>query len=767
MSRRRGAARCFAFGMAIAVLHPVRAHAQSAADPVRMTRALGRFGDRLLQHGGSAMAGEFAPSLKLLNDRAALAIRTGYARDAGLTGRGVVVGIVDSGLDFAHADFRHQDGSTRVRWVLDYAREPMGVFPELELAYAGMIAGVKRGAVYSGVELDVMLRSGKNIPTDRVGHGTHVSGTASANANSKFPGVAPLADLVVVRVSDPNLGGIDTANVLRGVAFVFDRAAAEGKPAVANLSLGSDYGPHDGTLAWEQELASLVGPANPGRVIVAAAGNSGRPGDGVHEQVYVAPDSTTRVRVRASRLSESESSVYTWIRFRPGASLRVGLKMPDGAGHIAPQGLGAEAGYNPAAYSAAVVTSGSKQNLVGTASPGALVAWVGKWPSGDFEIELEGQGTADLFLSGDAASEQGFYGGIRASTVGSPAAHPDVIAVGASVNRRSWTTRGGELINVPQWSFDRGGELEQRLLTAPFEGEVAAFSSAGPTTSGVPKPELLAPGAGVISAMSAGAPSSAPTSIFYASACPIRQGKKLTDCFEVDETHALSFGTSMATPVVTGAVALLLQADPTLSSDKVKVLLQGGAHVWRTGSLFHEQAGAGELDVQGALVALSQMQAGTVALPVAAQSWVSLSHAFVPASGAEAVTVLLELRTLAGTPADLFGIDRLRSEASLGSTRLASPPLTRLGPGLYRYEVVAPKDHAGDTLTFGASFDGVAIVPSKSIPIGSDPWRTFYGSSVVGACNMHSVSEHVPNMVGAMMSTAFLVGLKRLRRRNG
>ena len=763
---KRSAARlCALVFLLTDALLSVPAHAQSAADPLRLGRALGAFGDRLQADGGSSAFGEFAPSLKLLNDHAGVAIRVGYAHGLGLTGRGVMVGVVDSGLDFAHADFRRADGSTRARWFLDYASEPAGIFPELEALYQVTIAGVKRGAVYSSVELDASLGANGVPPTDRVGHGTHVSGTAAANASSKYPGMAPDADLVVVRVSDPSVPGIDTANVLRGVKFVFDRASAEGKPAVANLSLGSDYGPHDGTLAWEQELAALVGPAHPGRVIVAAAGNSGRPGDGIHEQVYVARGSTTRVHVRAKRAGDGESSVYAWVRFRPGAALRVGLRTPDAPSAVALQGPGREAGYNPRDYSAAVVTSGSKQQIVPSSSPGAVVAWVGKWPSGDYEIELEGQGTADLFVSGDGGSRVGFYGGVRESTVGSPAANPDIIAVGASVNRRGWTSRMGAPVAVPQWSFDRGGELETRSLDAPYEGEVAAFSSAGPSTSGVPKPEVLAPGAGVISALSSGAPSASQSSIFYEGACPIRSGKLVAACFEVDATHALSFGTSMATPVVTGTVALLLQAEPTLSSDKIKALLQGGAHAWRTGALFHEQAGAGEVDIQGALAALSQMNTPALSLPSAAHSWLALSHAFAPATGQEPVTVLLELRNALGQPADLFGADRLAAEVRVESTLLPAPPLTRVGPGLYRYEVRVPEGHGGgETMTFGARFDGAPVVADRRIPIGNDPWRTFYGSKVVGACSMHASPASWTAGVGAAVAALALTTYRRRRK---
>src|SRR6185503_18468917 len=107
-----------------------------------------------------------------------------------------------------------------------------------------------------------------------VGHGTHVLGIAGGDGSATgggvpaytYAGMAPKADLVVVKTDMSDTG------VLDGVAYVMNRATALGKPAVVNLSLGTLYGPKDGTSPFEAGIAALTGP---GRVIVVAAGNDG------------------------------------------------------------------------------------------------------------------------------------------------------------------------------------------------------------------------------------------------------------------------------------------------------------------------------------------------------------------------------------------------------------------------------------------------------------------------------------------------------------
>src|SRR5262249_37615128 len=137
-----------------------------------------------------------------------------------------------------------------------------------------------------------------------------------------------------------------------------------------------------------------------------------------------------------------------------------------------------------------------------------------------------------------------------------------------------------------------------------------------------------------------------PGSIFTSPTCPTAKGST-TDkkCLQIDDNHAVAIGTSMSSPVVAGVVALLLQADPSLTQDKVLALLQAGAHRYRTSTPFDDQAGPGEVDAMGSLDALDQMKTPALYLPEAARSWLTLSADYVAADGSTPLTAIVELRT--------------------------------------------------------------------------------------------------------------------------
>ncbi len=132
------------------------------------------------------------------------------------------------------------------------------------------------------------------------------------------------------------VGGDD---MLRGVAFLYNRADYLNQPVAVNLSFGTDFGPHDGTMDWEQSLAAFVGPSFPGRALVAAAGNSGSVYDTpIHQQVHVNRTAVERVPLQLSGASNGGAQV--WVAMHPGAAINVGLDGPDGP-WIAPVAQGA------------------------------------------------------------------------------------------------------------------------------------------------------------------------------------------------------------------------------------------------------------------------------------------------------------------------------------------------------------------------------------------------------------------------------------------
>jgi len=277
--------------------------------------------------------------LHLLMDRARPALALDAARERGAgSGQGVVVGIVDAGVDAAHPDLRRADGTSRIAWWVDFTSNPLGLHPELEAAFGCAPRSGLQCQVLSGADLDQRLNDDVrgNEPSDPIGHGTHVASIAAGNGRARadglFAGIAPEATLVVARVAGAS-GGIRENDVVLATQFVFERARELALPAVVNLSLGADFGAHDGSSELGQLLSSLVGPEQPGRAIVVAAGNSGQllygvtnaeaEPAGIHAEVEVTPEAPRRVTLLTPRPADGRQNTVSltqyasWIRRVP------------------------------------------------------------------------------------------------------------------------------------------------------------------------------------------------------------------------------------------------------------------------------------------------------------------------------------------------------------------------------------------------------------------------------------------------------------------
>ncbi len=669
---------------------------------------------------------EPASPMRLYTDRIGLqthgfAARSHYAVD----GTGVLVGVADTGIDITHADFKDAKGNTRVAWVLDLSLSPLGVYPELEKKFGITDKGgtVVRGRVLSANDIDVRLQSGREaeLPRDDAGHGTHVASIATGG-DTKYAGMAPGAGLIVVRVADESQG-ITTDDLVRGVQFMFDRASAMSKPIVVNLSLGTDFGPHDGSTLWEQTLASFVGENQPGHVIVAAAGNSGSVFETpMHQQVRVFGGPS---KVGVDTLGSTSGSVQVWVRTHKNSTLRIGLEGPTGA-LLSPVSDGESKSTIFGNGSAAIVYGNVKDSPVPAGASGAVVVWQGTTPSGVYQIVLEGDGEADLYVVGTgdarrASNVPGFIAGVRQRTIGLPASHPSILAVGCTVSRTSWTSIDGSKI-APKKTV---GELLGKPIDVDLEErESCWFSSSGPTPSGVPKPEISAPGAAVIAAMSKDAKPGSSASIFTNAGCPTPQ------CLQIDQTHAVSMGTSMSSPVVAGAIALLLQKKPTLTQPEITRLLQASAQRVTTGEAADEQTGAGELDVDAAFDVMNRTEP---AFPNRERSWMIANAAYVAADGQTPLVAWLILRDENDHRADGFEASRVVASMILEG-QVSHPNLVRMGPGLYRLETSIEAGHGGKNITLNVTFDGVDVVDSKVLPVAVDYWSATQSVSAHGGC---------------------------------
>jgi subtilisin family serine protease len=714
-----------------------------------------------------------APPRRLLLDVAGGWTRAPAFRNVtGLDGTAVVVGIVDTGLDVAHPDFRRGDGSTRIAWML-VSGAPLGKHPDLEQRFGCDAPGQSPCAILDAADIDALLATpdATDEPRDPSGHGTHVTSIAAGNGgpmvsdHPRYVGMAPGATLVIAapsahaQFSDPD--------ILNAARFVFDRAEALGMPAVVNLSLGSDFGPHDGSSALEQGLAAMVGDSKPGRAVVVAAGNSGalyRIGDlgpyGIHTEVHVSPDSLVRIPMTVPGYQGSvHGSGFVWITFRPGDDVSVGLDGPDGDGWIGMTAPGEEQGYeaDEGATTAAVVNNTPGANAGITPDTNSAVAlFDGTWEaSSELAVLLRGHGTAELWVSstedlapGPVSVGLSFAKALRAGTIGVPASDPRLLSVGCTLNRVAWRPHG-TLQSLGLVSF--GG------VPDPIADSVCYFSGAGPNPAGAMKPELVAPGAYVAAAMSRDAdPRAVASSMFSGVSCPA----DMPGCTVVDDWHAVGVGTSMSAPFVAGAAALLLQRDPSLTQAGLTDLLQAGAARPRGLAPYDYQLGPGELDLGGALQALEQQPGGSE--PDVAQSYYVLSSPVARPDPGWPVEAVIQLRRSDGSVASGIGGQAL--SVHLAGAMLTQP-VTRSMAGTWTFAFAAPVGSGGGTVTVDVRYAGASL-GARTLPIGVDAWAARSGIDAVGGCSLGAgAPAGEPSSRRAALLALLMVGCARHRRR--
>ena len=175
------------------------------------------------------------------------------------TGKDVIIGVIDTGVDFNHPDLQNANGSTRVLRYWDHT-VTTGPAP---MPY-------NYGTVWDSASIN----NGTCTSLDNHSHGTTVVGQAAGNAfaNGTQKGVAPEADIIMV---ESNFNAANwTLTIADACDYIFKVADSLGKPAIINLSLGTYLGSHDGNDPASIAIENMLDAKN-GRVVVAAAGNSG------------------------------------------------------------------------------------------------------------------------------------------------------------------------------------------------------------------------------------------------------------------------------------------------------------------------------------------------------------------------------------------------------------------------------------------------------------------------------------------------------------
>ena len=473
-------------------------------------------------------------------------------------GEGVVVGIVDFGCDFAHQNFRLQDGSTRLLAIWNQGGTAR---PDSPFGY---------GRLYKMDEIDAAL--GQANPYQALGyrpgprsHGTHVMDIAAGNGRgTDVPGVAPAADLVFVEIaaddvpwSGPDVVGRsfgDSVQLLEALRFVFDQAGD--RPCVVNVSLGTNGGPHDGTSLVEQGIDALIAE-KPGRAVVIAASNSFA--DGIHAAGQVAAGGQVDVRWEVSTSDTTENELELW--YAQGDEFGLELIDPSGAS-LGSVGLGQSARARDAQGQTVLFAAHRR----GDPNNGDNVIGV-------FLGEDAARGVWTLRLTGRTIVNGAYHAWIERDDDG----QSTFVAPHDSSQTLGSISCGRESIVVGSYDAHRA------------DTPLSWFSSSGPTRDGRHKPEVSAPGHDVWAALSESG----------------------------DEATRMS-GTSMASPATTGTVALMLSAARSagvaLSGAQIRTILATTARRMGNAVAWDPRYGEGRIDALGAVQSVNQQAAAIAAL---------------------------------------------------------------------------------------------------------------------------------------------------------
>jgi subtilisin family serine protease len=503
----------------------------------------------------------------------------------GLTGKGVIVGIIDSGLDFRHKDFLNRDGTTRVLAIWDTTDNSFAKSKgKIGSAPPYAVDGKPLGTVYTRDQLNAALKGAGKVNTkDSDGHGTACAGVA-AGSSSAFPGVAPDADIVIVKCGNEGVNQYYVA----GAQWIIDQAKAAKEPCVISMSFGSMDTGHDGYDESETALDNLAGPSTPGVALCAAAGNdglepahaAGRFGPRKKGQEDISSEPAELFVLNATPLEAFLSASDEW----GVAIVGSGKFLADAKGR--PNTLYIEKVHGklraatdqpPASLAAlkklfdsvvfAQAPNKAEDELVIPLQPGNYAVYAyGATAS-------VSKGSYDFYLPFPEDASFG-AGSDSKCLVSSPGNASEVIAVGAYNFRRSWANSVGSQTNYN--------------LSL---GDIASYSSPGFRRDGVVKPDLVAPASFSISPLAKG------------SAMGKTPDNKV-DSLDItkDGRHIAWAGTSAACPYVAGVVALMLQKNPTLTQRDIQHILDSTAASDQfTGAVPNPNWGYGKIDPAAAL----------------------------------------------------------------------------------------------------------------------------------------------------------------------
>lgn len=504
-------------------------------------------------------------------------VHQGEGLEMPYTGQGVIVGVIDCGFDFNHINFVDADGNPRVKAVY------------MPFDNTGRTIIVNRiqlpGTCFETPERIKALTTDDPATT----HGTQTAGIAAGSyRDNNWYGIAPEADIVVCGMPEYSLNDVRLAHC---ISYIDDYASRVGKPYVINISMGNNVGPHDGSSFISSIIKQFAGP---GKIFVVAAGNDGDANVCIHEAIKSKNDTITTLLNGYTAGKKRSGYVNAWsdegklfntklIVYDTQTGKMVYKSSPLGA-----TAVGVEASFDPetdpqlaqfytgkASFSGTIESNGKGSSLMQldmtAIDPRYVIGFQYYSPmSTELNIWTSQYAYFDNFGLPWAAS------GTSVGSICDLAANDSVISVGS--------------YNTKQYVPLRDGTWYFRHFSRPFE--MSYYSSYGPDELGIARPDVCAPGSVVIS--SANRYDENPPNLEYWQPSAFVDG--------VEYPYCPDLGTSMSAPVVTGAIALWLQADPTLSTADIRnVLLQTSNRDYYVKTGNPARWGAGKLDINAGL----------------------------------------------------------------------------------------------------------------------------------------------------------------------
>ena len=507
-------------------------------------------------------------------------VQDSYLNSTAYDGTDVIILVVDTGIDYTHLDFRDPDTPTtsRILYIWDQTGTTGSSTPQDRdgTNFAGLDYGIEYTKTQIENEIDG-TPAGVVLQTDSNGHGTEVTGAAAGNGASltsrKYKGMAPKADIVVVKAGD---GSFTDERVKDALTYAQKISITESKPVVVNLSLGSQSNAHDGTSTLDAAVNSFTGSGN-GRVAVVAAGNAGN--EDIHVTGNVSASGGTGsidINLPVGYDNSGYDYFYLELWWNNGDNVTVTL-VPPNVSSIT-RTIGQDPGGGVGTSDGAV----DMNNIIETP----------EHTNGDRMTELivfdystvnVADGTWTLQFTNNSSSDMTYHawlyqssmgatvtGGDHNYTIASPGCASSAITVGAYTARWRWQGTAGYVnFGSPDLSDDH-----------------SYFSSYGPNREGgSQKPDIMTPGQGVVTTTST---SYTPTSAYEI----------------VADKYHLEQGTSVAAGTVAGAAALLLDYNTSLSASTVKSYITGNAKADSyTGSVPNTEWGYGKLDILESMAA--------------------------------------------------------------------------------------------------------------------------------------------------------------------